>query len=245
MIAQQLLSKITTIGIFFVILFIYTKIAGPIPFAINSITTTKSTTFDVTGQGKVTIKPDSTTISAGVSATGATTSVVQNQINSLINAVTTAVKNVGIDSKDIQTANYNINPTYNYSEGTQKITGYTANTTLTIKVNDLTKANAVIDAVTAAGATNVNSRGFSNSDSTNAENQARQLAIADAKKKAQDIANIAGFHLGKIINYSENSGGSPRQFDVSSLKVGGGTGTNIEPGTNEVTINITLSYQIE
>ena len=63
-----------------------------------------------------------------------------------------AIKATGIDATDIQTANYNINPTYDYSAGTQRITGYSGSTSLTITVKDLSKLNAVIDAATAAGA---------------------------------------------------------------------------------------------
>ncbi len=243
---KQIGSTALTLILFFILLFIYTKLAGPIPFSVNSVTTTKSTAFEVTGVGKAAVKPDNAQVSAGVSATGQTTAQVQDQINSVINKVSSAIKGVGIDSADIQTANYSVNPAYDYSSGSQKITGYSASTNLTIKVKDISKVNAVIDAATKAGATNVNNNGFGNSDQSSAEMEARKLAIADAKKKAQDIANTAGFRLGNLINYSENSGGGqPRPLPMAkSSDSTSPTPTQVEPGTNEVVINVTLSYEV-
>ncbi len=192
---KQIIITAVTFLVFFIALFFYSKLAGPIPFTITSYTTTTTKTFDVTGEGKVTMQPDSDTISAGVTATGSTSQQVQFQINDTINKVSAAVKSLGIAPEDIKTTNYNINPTYNYNSGSQQITGYSGNTTLTITVKDITKVNRITDALTAAGATNVNNQGFSIINKTNAENIARQKAITDAQTKAQQIAHVAGLKL--------------------------------------------------
>ncbi|MFA5933141.1 MAG: SIMPL domain-containing protein [Microgenomates group bacterium] len=243
---KQIGSSTATLIIFFILLFIYTKFVGPIPFQVNSTSTTKTTTFDVTGEGKSTIKPDFATISAGVSATGTTTKEVQDKVNQIIGKVSESVKALGIDSKDIQTANYNINPTYDYSGGPQRITGYSANTNLTVKVRKIDEAGKVIDAATQAGANNVNNLGFDSTDTTSAENEARTKAVAAAKKKAEDAAKIAGFTLGKIVNYSENTGGSPiiRAMGLGGANLAATPETKLETGSNEVIINVTLSYEI-
>lgn len=242
---NQALGSTVALVLFFVLLFVYTKLAGPIPFSVNSVTTSKSSTFDVTGEGRATIKPDQARVSAGVQSTGSTSAQVQDQINSTINKVTTAIIGVGISKDDIQTANYNINPTYDYSAGDQKITGYSASTNLTVNVKEISKLNAVIDAATAAGANNVNNLGFDNKDDSAARDQARKLAVDDAKKKAQNIANIAGFKLGNLINYSEGGQASgPIQMTLRSDKAVGGAPTEIQPGTNEVMVNVVLSYEV-
>lgn len=237
---EELIKTASKIVLFFLILFVYTKIAGPLPFSVNSITTTKSTTFDVTGEGKVSVKPNEGAVSAGVSATGVTTSQIQNRMNAIINKVSASIKSLGIDSKDIQTSNYNINPTYNE---TRQITGYSANTNLTIKVRDVNKMGRIIDAATGAGATNVSSLGFDVSDKTKFENEARKIAVMKAKKKAENAAKIAGFRLGRIVNYSENFGGVPRPFAFSAEKAD--TSTNLETGTEELSVTVTLSYEIQ
>lgn len=230
--------------LFFTILFLFTKLIGPIPFSVDSITTTKSTTFDVTAEGTAEVKPDISNVQAGVSAQGLTSEVVRDRINDIISKVSEAVKNQGVDAKDIQTANYNINPNYDFTQG-QRITGYSANTTLTIKVRDIEKVDDIIDAAVSAGANNVNSLGFEVDDRSKYENEARKEAVGKAKKKAEDAAKIAGFKLGKIINYSENFGGVPIPLLLEAQGRGGDQISSIEPGTEEVRVTVTLSYEIK
>lgn len=239
---KELIKTAANFAVFFLILLVYTKIAGPLPFSVNSVTTTKATTFDVTAEGKVSVKPDSANVSAGVSATGTTPTQVQEKINLIVNKVSSSIKSLEIDAKDIKTSNYNINPTYNES---QKINGYSGNATLTIKVRDINKAGQVIDAATEAGATNVASLGFDVADKTKFENEARKQAVDKAKKKAEDAAKIAGFRLGRIVNYSENFGGFPRPVPLSAESKTLETPTNLEPGTEEISVTVTLSFEID
>lgn len=233
---------------FFVLLFVYTKLIGPIPFSISSVITSKSTAFDVTGQGKVTAKPDIASVTAGISVQGTTVKSAQDQINSVINKVSQALKKQGIDAKDIQTQNYSIYPAYDYNNGSQRITGYTGSTNLLIKVRDLDTANNVIDAATTSGANQVSGISFDVDDKTKLEDQARQKAVDEAKKKAQEAAKTVGFKLGRIINYSENFPGSVRPMPLGAAvdnKAMGGVATQIEPGSSEITVNVTLSYEIQ
>lgn len=243
----RLVPPLVIILSFFILLFAYTKIAGPIPFSVSSVTTAKSDTFNVTGEGKSTVVPDTATITAGISAGAATVKGAQNQINTVINKVSEAVKRTGVEDKDIQTANYNVYPDYDYSGPTQKITGYSASTNLQIKVRNLDTINNVIDAATQNGANQVSGLNFEIEDKTQAENEARQKAVDEAKKKAQSAASIAGFRLGRIINYSENFGGMPRPITLmrAMSKEAGAPDTQIEPGSTDVTVVVTLSYEIQ
>lgn len=231
---------------FFVLLFSFTKIFGPIPFSVNSVTTSKSSTFDVTGEGKVTASPDIALVTVGIVANGQTVKQAQDQVNSTINKVSDAVKKLGVDSKDIKTTNYSINPTYDYSNG-QKITGYSANTNLLIKVKQLEKTNSVIDIATANGANQVGGISFDINDRTKLENEARQKAVDEAKKKAGDASRIAGFKLGRIINYSENPQGiGPVPLRAMAAdKAIGGAPTQVEPGLSDIVVSVTLSYEIQ
>jgi len=235
--------------LFFILLFAYTKLAGPIPFSLNSVTTTKTDTFSVSGEGKVTMMPDIAVVSAGVTAQGATVTKVQQELNTKINAVTLAIKKLGVDEKDIRTSYYNISPTYDYSSSTQRVTGYQADSNLTIKVRKIDMVNAVIDASTAQGANEVGGVRFDVDDKTKAENQAREQAVNDAKSKAQAAAKAAGFKLGRVINYSEGGGAGPRPMMYDAAKsvpiAGGGAPTQVEPGTSELTVSVTLSYEIQ
>ena len=243
-----LLLPVIAVTSFFTLLLIYTKLFGPIPFSVNSITTTKSDTFQVSGEGKVTYIPDVAMVTVGVLANGQTVKATQDQLNSSINKVSAAIKNLGVDSKDIQTQNYSINPNYDFTGTNQRITGYSANSNLYIKVREIDKANGVIDAATQAGANQVGSISFDIDEKTRLQNEAREKAVEDAKSKAENAAKIAGFRLGRIVNYSENFGGVVPPMPIRTLtleKADTAVLTQVEPGSSEVIVNVTLSYEIQ
>lgn len=231
---------------FFVLLFVYTKLAGPLPFSVSSVTTAKTDTFNVSAEGVVEAKPDIALLNVGIQAQGNTVKNAQDQINLSINKVSDAVKKLGIDEKDIKTANYNINPTYDYQASTQRITGYTASTNLSIKVRNIDLVNQVIDTATANGANQVGGVSFDVDDKTKAENEARTKAVAAAKKKAEDAARIAGFKLGRMVNYSENFTPDIRPLPMMAAGAPGAVqkDTAVEPGSSEITVSVTLSYEI-
>lgn len=244
--SRILLLPVIGVTTFFILLLLFTKLIGPIPFSVNSVTTTKSDTFNVSGEGKVTVSPDIATVNVGVLAQGSTVKQAQDQLNTNINKVTEAVKQLGIDQKDIQTTNYNINPDYDFTSGTQRIRGYSTSSNVTIKIRDLDKVNSVIDTSTANGANEIHGINFDVDDKTKAENEAREKAVADAKMKAEAAARIAGFRLGRMVNYSENFAGGPIPIPLRELAVPAGDSapTQVEPGSSEVTVVVNLSYEI-
>lgn len=241
----KFVSPLAWILTFFVVLFIYNRFLGPLPFSVTSVSTQKSDTFNVSGEGKVAVAPDIALINVGVAAQAPTVKAAQDQLNANTNKVSKAIKQLGIEEKDIQTSNYNIYPTYDYTSGSQRITGYSANSTLSIKVREIDKGSSVIDAATANGANQVGGIVFEVDDRTKAENEARELAVSQAKEKAENAAKIAGFQLGRIVNYAESFGDFPRPIP---LQAQGGEkappSTSLEPGSNEITVTVTLSFEI-
>ena len=238
---QKVGAIVLSIFAFFVLLFLYTKIAGPISFSINSITTTKSDTFNVSGEGSVTVKPDIALISAGN-----TVKEAQDQINTVSNNIAASIKKLGVEEKDIQTTNYTINPNYDFQSNIQRITGYNASTNFLIKIRNIDLINQVIDAATTSGANQISSISFDVDEKAKAEDEARKKAVDAAKKKAESAARIAGFRLGKLVNYSENFGGGAFPIPLSrDLSISAGSPkTEIEPGSSEIKVNATLSYEI-
>lgn len=231
----------------FILLLLFTKLIGPIPFSVNSTVTQKQTSFDVSAEGKVTTKPDVAFVNAGIRVQAQTVKLAQDQINAVISKVSASVKNLGVEEKDIQTTNYNINPDYDFTTGSQKIKGYSASTTLAIKVKDIDKINNVIDAATQSGANEISGINFDIDDKTKAENEARQKAVSEAKLKAENAAKIAGFKLGRIINYFEttNSPIQPIPYRATgAVDIMQNNKTQIEPGSSDVIITVTLSYEI-
>lgn len=235
---------------FFFCLFIFSKIAWPIPLSMVSTVTNKMEAYTVTGEGKAVAKPDIAYVSIGVEGSGVTVKQAQNQINEVMTKVIAGLKKTGINTdQDIKTSNYSINPDYDWNSGRQKIAGYRADAELSVKVKDIEKINQVVDSSTENGANQINRITFDVDDKEKLEANARKEAVANAKKKAEAAARIAGFKLGKLINYYESSNDYDRPISMKNMPVGMGEGemaeTNIQTGTQEIKINVTLSYQLE
>lgn len=249
---RELKTPFFTVLFIFLGLLIFIKLAGPIPFSVNSITTQKTNLFTVQGTGEATAIPDTAMVNIGVSKNSATVLQAQEQVNTIINQLTTDIKKLGIEEKDIKTVNYSVNPNYDYREGTQKINGYMVNANIQIKINPVERANQVIDIATKAGATDVGNIQFvlNEEKKKELEEQARKTAITEAKTKAESLAKTAGIRLGKIVDIQES--GSPyyaeRPVAFSSKEMGGAGGaivedTQINPGENKITSNVSISYE--
>ena len=179
-------------------------------------------------------------------------SQAQEQVNTIINQITTDIKKLGIEEKDIKTVNYSVNPNYDYREGSQKINGYMVNANIQIKIKPVERANQVIDIATKAGATDVGNIQFvlNEEKKKELEEQARKTAISEAKAKAESLAKTAGIRLGKVVDIQESSSPYPLERPVafSAKEMPGGAGgvmdsTVVNPGENKVISNVSISYE--
>lgn len=231
--------------VFFILLFVYTKFAGPIPFSVNSINTNKTDLFEVTGRGVAAAPPDTARISIGVTESAPNVVDAQGRVNTKTNNIISAIKKLGIAEKDIKTTNYSVNPDYSFDR-TQKVTGYSVSQTLEIK-SDIAKIDQVIDASTTNGANVAGGIEFILNDEKQVEleNTARKEAVEKAKKKAKGLADATGIRLGRIVDVSESSGQTPRPvfLEAKTDQTEPNQPTNITPGENKIEITITLTYQ--
>jgi uncharacterized protein YggE len=251
-------SWVGAIIVFFVVLFVYTKLAGPIPFFINSVNTTKTDLFSSSGEGKMTAVPDQATVTVGVTQQSQTVTEAKDKVNLAANKIIQDLKKLGLADKDIKTTDYSVNPNYSNGPigimmpiippgGQQNITGYTVTQNLEINVQPIDKANKVIDTATADGANLVGGVNFTFSDqlSKSLEQQATQQAVDNARTKAQSLANAAGIHLGKIVNVVENSN-RPMPLMMTAgtaAKTDQSAPTNVTPGENSLTVDVVLYYE--
>ena len=238
-------DAVFVVVVFFILLFAYTKLAGPIPFSVNSINTNKTDLFEVTGRGFAAAPPDQARISIGVTESAPNVTDAQGRINTKTNNIISAIKKLGVAEKDIKTTNYSVNPNYSFDTA-QKVTGYSVSQTLEIK-SDIAKINQVIDASTTNGA---NVAGgiefiFNDKKQVELENTARKEAVKKAKKKAQGLADAAGIKLGRIVDVSESAGQTPRPvfLEAKTDQTEPDQPTNITPGENRIEVTITLTYQ--
>jgi uncharacterized protein YggE len=184
---------------------------------------------------------------------GSTSKAAQDSNSQKSKALTDFLKKSGIEDKDIKTSSYNINPVYTYPiSGSPRITGYSVNQTVDVKIRNLDKVNEVLDGVVAAGVNQVNGLTFTVDDMEKLRAEARELAIKDAKEKAGVLEDQIGVSLGKIVNFSEDFGGYPMPYYAKDMALnaegrgmGGGGGPSVPVGENEIVVNIQMTYQIK
>ena len=210
----------------------------------------------VSGEGKVYAKPDVAIIDLGVTSQAKTVADVTKANTDKMNAVISAIKDLKIDEKDIQTTNYNLTPVYsdNYiiptpapipmmypsSTGSggavsgtmvrtgSSLTGYKLEQDIQVKIRDFSKVGDVLSKATASGANVVGDLQFTIDNPEQFKDQARAKAIAQAKTNAQNLAKESGVGLGKIINVYENNYITPMAYNSVS-KMGGGIADSVAP----------------
>jgi len=218
-------------------------------------------TFYVAGEGKVVAVPDVAELTFGVLTEGGNNlAELQKENSEKINKVISFLKENNIEEKDIKTQSYNISPRYQYFScpaplsvsakpcPPAEIVGYSINQNILVKVRDLGKVGDVLTGVVKNGANSVSGPNFTIDDPTELQNKAREEAIGKAKQKAQAIAKAAGFRLGKLISISETSFPQPMPYLKSAaFEMGGGSeiSPSIEPGSQEITANVSLTYEIK
>jgi hypothetical protein len=115
---------------------------------------------------------------------------------------------------------------------------------LSVQVHDLTQVGAVLGAAVDAGANSIAGVTFSFADTTALEATAREKAVADAKARAQSLAQLGGVELGEVVAISEVIGGpSPVLYEFGGR--GGGVGESIQPGQLEVRMQVQVSFAIK
>ncbi len=207
-------------------------------------------TITLDGQGKVTAKPDVATVQLGVVTEGATVKDIQKKNTDKMNAIIAAIKGMGIKAEDIQTQNYNLNPKYDWSDGNQKLIGYTINQNVTVKVRDLDKAGDVVAKGGELGANQIGGVQFVIDDPNALEAQAREKAITDAQQKAEMLAKKLGLNVVRVVSFSESQGGyyPPQPYlamgRAEMAKDMASSAPSIEPGSQDVITNVSVTFEV-
>jgi uncharacterized protein YggE len=216
--------------------------------AATDTTGTPEHTITVSGSGDVSVAPDVADVVLGVSATRSTVKDARAAAATSMTAVLAAVKKNGVADKDIVTVNLSLNPNYDYSSGKSvaPLTGYTYSNTIKVTVRDLTTVAAVVDDSTAAGATTVQGISFRLNDTTTAQAQARQLAMADALSRANALAQAASVSIKGVASITEVTTTPVTYYSsgMGALSAAPSVSTPIQTGTTDITVQVTVSYLI-
>lgn len=206
-------------------------------------------TITVSADAKSTVVPDIAKISFSVVSEGSDPAQLQDENTKKMVAAIDFIKNQGVDSKDIKTDVYNLSPRYEYDGKKRKsfIAGYTSTQSLIVTVHDFSKISSILSKLPSLGVNQIQSVIFSVEDHDKFISSAREEAFKKAFVKAESMARQNGVSLGRVVNFSENSGNSyPRFLGSESFKgvAVDSIAPQIEPGSEELSISVSVTYEL-
>ncbi|PRD45229.1 hypothetical protein C5748_03165 [Phyllobacterium phragmitis] len=206
----------------------------------------------VTGEGETTAAPDMAILTLNVLREADTARDAMTANNEAMGKVLAAMKEAGIEERDLQTAGVNIQPRYVYPDDKNglkepKITGYTVTNSLTVRVRDLDKVGTVLDQSVTLGVNQGGDLRFTNDNPAATINEARKRAMADALTKARTLTDAAGVGLGRVIEISEQSF-RPRPVSLARNKMmmaEAQSADAVPVAAGENTYNVTVNVTFE
>ncbi len=198
----------------------------------------------VNGNGSVSVPPDYAEIASGATNQAKTAKEASDANAKVIVALTAALKNEGIAANDIQTLRFSVSPVYGTPQQNSppKLVGFSVSNELGIKVRQIGKVGEVLDSLIQAGATNSGSVQFLHSNMSQVLDQARQAALADARRKAALYAQSAGLKLGGVAWVTEVPAyAPPTPFAARAYAVGGSV--PISAGTDMLNVQVTVGFE--
>ncbi len=209
-------------------------LAAPVAHAADRLVT-------VNGEATVNVAPDTAVIRVGVNSTAKSAREASDANGKQMTAVLAAVKDAGVAARDVQTSRLSLQPQYDPNRsGTARLLGFQATNQITVNVRDIDKLAGIIDQAIAAGANEMSGLEFVVSQQSKLLDQARDEAIADARRKADLYAKAAGAKLGAVISISEEGSAPPPRM-MQAMRAGAAP---VAPGEQTLRAVVTVSYEL-
>lgn len=202
-------------------------------------------TVTASGTGETFEAPDMAQMYFGATVSADEASAALNQANDVAEAITAAVKDTGVAAEDIQTANVSVYPQQNYEGDKVTITGYQATIQVSVKIRDIEAVGDVIGAASGAGANEISGPSFMLDDDADANATAIELAIADARSRAEVMAKAAGKSLGEIISVNETGASTPIYYGAARDSMAAAESVAIEPGQLNISTSVTVVFELK
>lgn len=166
--------------------------------------------ISLSGHGEVRTTPDLAFVTTGVVTQGATAAEALAANTKAMTDLFAALKDAGIEDKDIQTSNFSVQPRYDYSNNqAPKMVGYDVSNNVTVKLKKVDTLGALLDKMVQSGSNLISGISFDVSKPEDKMDEARKLATQDATRKAKLYAEAMGLQLGGVVQVSEGSGAQP------------------------------------
>lgn len=207
--------------------------------------------ISVSGEGIVETSPDRATVSVGVITGNKDATKVQNESARIASEIIRSITALGVERKNIRTGNYNFRQVYRHDDkGKKFFDGYEVNNSVTIIVDDVNLVGKVIDAALSHGANKVDSLQFGLKNKQNFQLEAIQLAVRDAKTKAELVARELGKNIIGVKNVSVHSASvsSPRYSKMMAMSYDAAADENfetpIEGGNLTCSASVNVDFEI-
>lgn len=210
-------------------------------------------TITISGHGEVRAAPDMALINSGVTTQGATAREALDANTKALADLIAALKEAGIEARDIQTSGFSVNPNYVYSDARDdmgyslppKINGYQVSNTVTVAVRDLEELGTILDQSVDVGANTINGVSFSVADPTELYNEARKIAFADAREKAELYAEAASAALGELESINESqSFNTPQPMPMYARAEAADAAVPVEAGEMSFSVDVNVAWEL-
>jgi uncharacterized protein len=199
--------------------------------------------ISVSGVATISVPPDQAQVEAGVTSDGKTAREASEANNTTMGKVLLALKAAGIDGKDIQTSRLSLQPQSAPNRSTNAIAGYRASNQVMGRVRDVTKVASTIDLLVGAGANDIGGINFMVSQASKLLDDAREQAVADARRKAEIYAKAAGVTLGAPLSIAEE--GAPAPVFRGKMALAPMAATPVAQGEQTLSVTVSVSWAIK
>lgn len=205
-------------------------------------------TVTLSAEGKATAAPDTARFFVSVETRGADPEKVQAENTQAANDVIGFLKSQGVKDENIKTVGYNLNPEYDFPDGQRRLLGYVLSQTIRVETTELSGVGSLLAGAVERGANVVSGVEFFIDDPEIYRGQARDDALARLAAKKRELEKNVGLRLGRIVNFSESDFGFPPPIPylerAVGLGLGGGGAPEFQPGSQEVILTISATYEI-
>lgn len=215
----------------------------------QAISPADGTVLELTAEGRTSRVPDVAVIRAGVVSQAATAAAALADNAARIDRVIAALKRAGVADRDMQTANISLQPQYKYTDNQPpQLIGYQASNSVSVRFRDIAKSGAILDALVAQGANQIDGPNLMIDKPDAALDEARADAMAKARARANLYARAAGLTVSKILTISEsgeNAGVAPPPMPMYMARADAAPATKLVAGERDVTVNLTVRFLLK
>ena len=204
--------------------------------------------ISLSGHGEVRATPDIAYVTSGVVTQGATAAEALAANTKAMTDLFAALKDSGIEDRDVQTSNFSVQPRYNFSNNqAPKMVGYDVSNNVTVTLRKVDTLGALLDRMVQSGSNQISGISFDVSKPDDAMDEARKLATEDATRKAKVYAKAMSIELGHVMQVSEGSAAQPPMPMVRStmMKVDAAPPVPMAAGEQTLAVDVNVIWEIK